>query len=207
MHLTEVLERVSQIHAQLAKGEVYRGYRPLAVALAGGCGILGLMVQPLLVGPEDFRGCVLYWMGVAAVACLVGGGATAVNHFFREDEFARRRTRHVLGQFLPCLVVGAILTAGVWKLDDTALVLLPGLWAVVFSLGLFASRPYLPAEVTWGGWWYLVMGSAFLAIPPANAEAAGWMVGGTFGAGHLMIALILYRDQRRLPHDGEEGTD
>jgi hypothetical protein len=77
--------------------------------------------------------------------------------------------------------------------------LLPGLWAVVFGLGVFATRPYLPRAVGWVGLYYLTAGAFLLGRSPF-AELSGWSVGGVFGLGQLATALVLYWNLERSDH-------
>jgi hypothetical protein len=70
--------------------------------------------------------------------------------------------------------------------------MLPGLWALVFSLGVFASCRLLPRAVAIAGAWYL--SGAVLALAWGNGEAAlsPWIMGVTFGGGQLLTAAILH---------------
>src|SRR5689334_11879590 len=145
MDLAEALERIDAIHGHLARAESYRGYRPAALALSGVGGLLAALVQPLFVG-DDPAAFVAFWVAVAVACAAVGGSATVHAYLFREDDVARRRTRVVVRQFVPCLFAGAVLAAVLarepWR--PLAVPLLPGLWALVFGLGTVASLPYLP---------------------------------------------------------------
>src|SRR5262245_50211469 len=137
MDLSEALEQIDAIHAHMARGEQYRGYRPLALALSGVVGLLAPLVQPLVVAGGDSAGFAGFWV-VAALGCaLLAGGATLLGYVFREDEAARRRTRVVLRQFLPCLLAGAAATLALVQPGrrDEAVSLLPGLWALLYGLG------------------------------------------------------------------------
>ena len=70
--------------------------------------------------------------------------------------------------------------------------MLPGLWAMLFSLGIFASCRLLPRAVVIAGAWYL--SAAVLALAWGNGEAAlsPWIMGITFGGGQLLTAVILH---------------
>ncbi len=48
-------------------------------------------------------GFVLYWVAVAVCAGFVGVSETVYNYVVHDEDFARRRTRHVVGQLLPSL--------------------------------------------------------------------------------------------------------
>lgn len=191
MRVADALSQLDLIHDQLTKGEVYRGFRVPGVALAGLGGLLAAAVGPLFVGPGDSAGFVRYWLVVAAVCGLLGGGATLHAYWFHEDAFARRRTRQVAGQFLPCLVAGAAVTAGLLHAGPDHVPFLPGLWALLFGLGVLATRPYLPRAVGWIALFYLAAGALLLQRAVVAPGLSGWSVGGVFGIGHLATALVL----------------
>ena len=74
---------------------------------------------------------------------------------------------------------------------------LPGLWAVLFALGVFAARPYLPRATGWVALLYLVGGALLLAAGPTDLDWAGRAFGGVFTAGQLATAGVLHRNQER----------
>jgi hypothetical protein len=200
MRVTDALSQLDAIHDQLTKGEVYRGFQVSGVALAGVAGLLAAAAQPLFVGPGDAEGFVRFWLVVAAGCCLLASGAALYAYCFREDAFTRRRTRRVLGQFAPCLVAGAAVTAGLPRAGPEFVPLLPGLWALLFGLGVFATRPYLPRSVGWVALFYLAAGALLLQQAPAGPDLSGWAVGGVFGPGHLATALVLHLNRERHDH-------
>lgn len=188
MEVRDALSQLDRIHDQLTKGEVYRGFRVPAVALIGLMGLLAAAGQRWVVDGADARAFVLYWAAVGGVGALLGFGAATRSYLFREDDFERRRTRRVMGQFLPCVLAGGLLTVALGRVDSFV-PLLPGVWAVVFGLGNIAVRPHLPPAVGAIGLGYILAGCLLLAwLPP---EPPGWAVGGVFGVGHLLSALAL----------------
>src|SRR6476620_8280684 len=110
MDLSRALGQLADIHQQLAKGEVYRGYRSLPVAASGLIGVAAAWLQPSRLTHGDPVGFVLYWTLVAACAALVGTSEIAYNYVVHDDVAARRHTTRVIGQFLPSLLGGAIIT-------------------------------------------------------------------------------------------------
>ena len=108
MHVRDALDRLDQIHDQLTRSEVYRGFRVPAVASVGVLGLVAAALQPFV--PEV--GFIWYWVAVAGVCGLVGTAAALHAYANREDDFARRRTRRVMAQFLPCLLAGGAVTVG-----------------------------------------------------------------------------------------------
>jgi hypothetical protein len=189
MEVRDALDRLDRIHDQLTKGEVYRGFRVPAVALVGCVGLLAAAAQARVVPPGEPGAFAWYWSAIGAAGALVGFGAAVRSYLFREDDFERRRTRRVMGQFLPSVLAGGLLTLALAR-TAAFVPLLPGVWAVVFGLGVVAVRPHLPRAVGMVGVGYVLAGGFLLAWRPA--EPPGWCVGGVFGAGHLITAAALW---------------
>jgi hypothetical protein len=200
MHIHEALERLDQIHEQLTKSEVYVGFRVPAVVAVGLLGFLAAAFQPLV----PFLDYVSYWMTVAAVCAVIGTAAALHSYASREDEFARRRTRRVMAQFLPCLIAGGAVTAALARVPELT-AFLPGLWAVVFGLGVIAARPHLPRTIEWVGIGYIVAGSAIALRSSVGGEPSPWTVGGVFGMGHLATAFVLWRGTATTTEDGTDA--
>lgn len=193
MDVDEALSRISEIHEQIAKGEMYRGFRPVPVAASGLIGFAAALLQPMLVSDGSASHFVRYWLALAIIAALVGGSEIAFNYLVREDAFARRRTRQVIGQFIPCLFAGFALSLALYGQDAHIIALLPGLWAICFSLGVFSARPYLPRATGWVALFYLLAGAWLLFSAHDAAHAfASWRIGGVFGLGQLASAGVLY---------------
>jgi len=197
MDLSKAVSQITEIHEHLAKGEVYRGFRALPLAASGVCALIAPLLQPILIHRGESPVGVFYWVAVAVVAGLVGGLEIFYNYLCREDSFSRRRTRKVLGQFLPCLLAGAAITAAVLRTDISAVPFLPGIWALLFGLGIFAARPYLPRATGWVALFYFCAGSFLLLTVEDRIGIWHWGLGATFGIGQLAGALVLYWNLER----------
>jgi hypothetical protein len=68
--------------------------------------------------------------------------------------------------------------------------MLPGLWQVIFSLGVFASCRFLPRPVAAAGAWYLLTGLFCLSLGDARALSP-WAMGVPYAVGQLLVAGIL----------------
>jgi hypothetical protein len=197
MDVTRALDQIAEIHEQMAKGEVYRGYRSLPVAASGVIGLGAAWLQPAGLGAADPIGFVLYWTAIAVAAGFVGTSEIIYSYTVHEDVVARRRTRKVVGQFLPSVVGGAAISVCFLHLSASLVPLLPGLWAFCFGIGTFASRPYLPRASGWVALFYYAAGFALLWIARGPEPITGWWVGGTFGIGQLLAALVLWWNLER----------
>jgi hypothetical protein len=164
--LDKALADIFAIRSQIAAGTAFRGYGPAAVAATGGLALATALVQFLWL--DDPTGRPLAFFAGWAAAALVSGGMIWT-------EMQARSRRHHSGladamihqaveQFLPAGVAGVLLAVMLWKFAPEALWMLPGLWQVLVSLGVFASVRSLPRTVAFAGAWYFVAGFASLLL-------------------------------------------
>jgi hypothetical protein len=203
MDVSRALSQIAEIHQQIAKGEVYRGYRSLPVAASGLIGLAAAALQTRYITESNPVGFVVYWSVVAAIASVVGASEIAYNYFTRENAADRRRTRRVVGQFLPSVLGAAVISASFVNLSADLVPLLPGLWAICFGIGVFASRPDLPGASGFVALFYYAAGFALLWRAAGPDSLNGWWVGATFGVGQLLSALVLYWNLERPEHPAE----
>jgi hypothetical protein len=191
MELHRALAQVAAIQDQVTRADVYRGYRSIPVAMSGLIGLLSAWLQPagLAADPIAF---VIYWSSVAAAAGFVGISEIAYNYVVHDEALARRRTRRVVGQILPSVLAAAIVTGCFVRLSTTLVPLLPGVWAICFGVGIFASRPFLVRSSGWVALYFYAAGVALLWTARGPDTLNAWAVGGTFGIGQLLTAAVLY---------------
>ena len=194
MQLDEALRQISDIRQQMARSEVFRGYRSLTVGCSGVLALLAAVCQPYLVTSpgNDLQRYLLLWISVAAVSLMVAGIEVWWRARVSESSLARQMTLLAVGQFLPSVVVGALLTLCIYRSAPQVAWMLPGLWSLVFSLGIFASYRLLPREVFWVGLYYAACGVGCLLWGQADRAFSPWLMGISFGGGQLLGAAILY---------------
>jgi hypothetical protein len=201
MELREALAQISEIRQQVARTELFRGYRALPVALSG---LLALLVAALqqAVLPDPAQNVPAYlalWVGAALLSMLATGLEMALYYRRYASSLARQTIGLALGQFLPSIVAGALVMVALVGHARENLWMLPGLWAILFSLGVFASYRLLPRATFWVGVWYLGAGTFCLTLH--EAALSPWAMGVPFGAGQLLAAAVLYFTLER--SDGE----
>jgi hypothetical protein len=199
MELREALTQISEIRALLARTEVFRGYRAMPVAFSGGVAVLAALIQagtipdPLAqTGPY-----LVLWIGAALVSVLAAGLEMMIRARNSQSSMTRELTWLALEQFYPALVAGALLTVVLFRTTTEGLWMLPGLWQILYSLGIFASCRLLPRPMFWVGVFYLGSGLAVLALAHGEMALSPWSMGLPFGAGQMLAALVLYRTLER----------
>ena len=93
-------------------------------------------------------------------------------------------------QLIPVGVAGALLTFVLVRFSAESLWMLPGLWQLFFSLGIFASCRLLPKALFATGIWYLATGLVCLAIHDGSWSPLA--MGIPFGIGQFIMSAILY---------------
>jgi hypothetical protein len=193
----QALDQIAEIHGHLAKGELYRGWRAAPVALSGLVGLTAAWLQRPALGASDPVAFVIYWTAVAAAAAAVGASEILYNYVATDAASSRRQTRRVFAQFLPALAAGALATATIVRLGAALVALLPGLWALFFGIAVFASRPYLPRASGLVALFYCLCGAFLLSTAHTPIPLSPWAVGGVFGAGQLIAAVVIYWNLER----------
>lgn len=194
MELDEAIGRITEIRAQLDRTETFRGYRSLTVAFSGLLGVGGAAFQARHVAsPADQMWDYLsLWIAMAALSLIVVVAEILYRCSVSTSPLTWRLSRLAFQQFLPCIVVGAALTGVIAFRAPQELWMLPGLWSLVFSLGVFSSCRLLPKPVFWIGVHYLAAGAVCLAFGEGQHALSPWMMVATFGVGQLFSAGILY---------------
>ena len=70
--------------------------------------------------------------------------------------------------------------------------MLPGLWQLLTSIGIFASARSLPASIKIAAAWYFVAGFAVLVVASVHHTLSPWTMGLPFVIGQFLMAAILH---------------
>jgi len=194
MQLGEALERIDAIRLSVARVDLFRGFKAATVAGTGFLAFGAAAMQSLIVpNPlESLQRYLQLWIGVAAVSFLGVATELVVRWVKTDSSLQREQTLRAAQHFLPCLVAGAAMTWAIVQFSPSAASLLPGLWAIVFSLGISASCRQLPPAATIIAVYYLASGVACLVLARGVYSLSPWAMVGTFGIGQLLTAAVLY---------------
>lgn len=192
--LDKALADIGAIRSQIAAGTAFRGYGPATMVATGGVALITAALQSIWL--DDPTGNPLeFFLGWGAAALL-----SAIMIWF---EMRARSRRHHSGladamihqaieQFLPAAVAGVLLAVLLWRFAPETLWLLPGLWQILVSLGIFASMRTLPRSVALTGAWYFVSGFAVVLLASQSHALSPWAMGLPFVVGQSAMAAIFY---------------
>src|SRR5246127_2512421 len=192
--LDKALADIITIRSQLAAGTAFRGYGPAAIAATSGVALATALLQYLLLA-DPTKNPLTFFLGWSAAAALSGAMIWI--------EMLLRARRHHSGladamlyqaveQFLPAGTAGVLLALMLWNFAPETLWLLPGLWQILASLGVFASVRSLPRTVAFAGGWYFVAGFGCLLLASQTHALSPWTMGLPFVIGQLLMAAILH---------------
>jgi hypothetical protein len=193
--LDKALADITAIRSQMARGAEFRGYGPMTIAATGVLAIAAAGAQALwLPDPAaDVHVYIALWVATAVICAILIGiemvARTRRIHSGLADEMIHAATE----QFIPAGVAGVLLTVVLYRFAPQTLWMLPGLWQIVFSLGIFASCRSLPRAMFGAGVWYLAAGLASLAFANDARAFSPYAMAVPYGLGQLYIAIVLFR--------------
>ncbi len=194
MELRDALTQISEIHSQMARADVFRGYRSVTTAFSGLVAIAATTVQTLLI-PHPSQQIVAYvglWFGAAILCMAVVGAEMVLRNRRLQSKLQSQLTLLAVEQFIPSIIAGGLLTAVLVNFQPNAITLLPGLWLILFSLGVFASCRLLPRATFYVAGYYLLAGLGVLMIARGPWALHPLAMGLPFGLGQLLTAAMLY---------------
>ena len=191
--IDKALSDIVEIRSRIAAGTAFRGYGPVAAVVTGVVGLLTALCQSLFlpaITPSQFVWC---WISAGVLSALVVRIEMQDRSRRHHSSLADAMIHQAVGQFLPAAVAALFLPLFLLRHAPDALWIMPGLWQILVSLGIFASLRSLPPTVSWGGFWYFLSGSASLFLASQNHALSPWMMGVPFLMGQCLIAALLYR--------------
>src|SRR5882724_9589176 len=192
--LDKALADILAIRSQIAAGTAFRGYGPATVAVTSGIALLTAILQFLWL--DDPTGQPIAFFAGWAAAALLSAALIWIEMQARSRRhhsgLADAMIQQAVEQFLPAGVAGLLLAIMLWKFAPETLWMLPGLWQVLVSLGVFASVRSLPRSIALAGAWYFVAGFTVLLLASQSHMLSPWTMGLPFVIGQLLMAALLY---------------
>lgn len=197
--LHKAIGDISSIRRQVARSTEFRGYGPATLAATGFTAMLAAAAQARwLPDPANHVGSYLaIWIATALISAALIGTEMFARTRRIHSSLADEMIRMAVEQFLPSAGAGTLLTIVLICYVPAAAWMLPGIWQIIFSLGVFSSCRFLPRPMVLAGGWYLFTGLASIALA-GNRALSPWTMGVAFGFGQLLVAAI------QLLHSPEE---
>ncbi|HEX4156309.1 MAG TPA: hypothetical protein VHY48_11905 [Acidobacteriaceae bacterium] len=191
--LNRALLEIRDIRRQVARTTEFRGYGPLTLSATAVVALLAGVAQVRWV-PEPAGHPAQYvalWLatGVFCAALIATQMLTRAKRL--HSGMADEMMRVAVAQFLPAAIAGGILPFVLLRVTHDVFWMLPGMWQIIFSLGVFASCRCLPRPMLLVGAWFLFTGLGCIALGDNRALGPVTMAG-AYGAGMMLVAAIHY---------------
>ena len=193
LNLDRALTDIKAMRSQMARGTEFRGYGPVAFVATGLLAIGAALAQAHWIDqPSNQTTAYLgLWIATAMIAGVIIGVDVVTRSRRVHSGLADEMIQAAAEQLFPAVVAGGLVTVILFHFSPESLRLLPGLWQVILSLGIFASCRSLPAPFITVGIWYLAAGLVCLAFASNGYEFSPWAMGVPFGIGQFLAAVLI----------------
>jgi hypothetical protein len=140
------------------------------------------------------------WIATAVLSAALIGAEMYARTRRIHSGMADEMIRMAVEQFLPSAAVGGLVTLVLVRAVPGSVWMLPGIWQVIFSLGVFSSCRFLPRPMALAGAWYLLTGLSAIAMGNSRALSP-WTMGIAYGVGQVIVGGILYFTRREQGYD------
>ncbi len=192
--INKALSDIGEIRTQIAAGTSFRGYGPVAIVITGVIGIATSLAQSLYRIAPDTKPTLFVgsWIGAglfsAAVVRIEMQGRSRRHH----SSLADTMIAQAIEQFLPAAAACLFIPIFLLRFEPQVLWMMPGLWQLFVSLGIFASVRTLPRNIMLVAGFYFVSAFASLMLAEHRHDLSPWLMGVPFFAGQMLMAAILY---------------
>ena len=199
MELRDALSQIADIRLQMARTRVFRGYRSTTTLFSALVAVATAIVQSIWIpdAPRHVDSYLTLWFSSAVLCLLVVGAGIFLRYWKTDSSLHRELTFLAIQQFIPCIVVGGLLTYILMQVAWSSLWLVPGLWIILFGMGVLASRQLLPRAIGWIGAFYLLWGLVSIGCSTRLSPFSPWVMGIPFGVGQALSAAVLYWELER----------
>ena len=191
--LHKALGDISSIRRQVASSMEFRGYGPATLAATGVLAVSAAVVQSLMFPDPAAHifGYLGIWVPAAILSLALAGRQMYTRSRRIHSNLSNEMIQMAVEQFLPAVGAGLLLTIVILRAAPAEAWMLPGLWQVAFSLGIFSSRRFLPKPILAAGMWYMLTGLICIGMDGPHALSP-WAMGIPFGVGQMLVAGILF---------------
>ena len=192
--INKALSDIGEIRTQIAAGTSFRGYGPVAIVITGMIGIATAIGQSVFrVAPDTTPALFVWsWVGAGLLSAIVVRIEMQGRSRRHHSSLADTMIAQAIGQFLPAAAACLFIPIFLLRFEPQVLWMMPGLWQLFVSLGIFASVRTLPRNMMLVAGFYFVSAFASLMLAERHHDLSPWLMGVPFLGGQMLMAAILY---------------
>ena len=173
--IRETMERASAFTAVPGWGQV----------AVGGTAFVASYVAVHEASPRQW---LFVWLTEAVIALLIAGWTLDRKARATDTPLVSGPARKVAFSLSPPLIVGALLTAVLFKLRVTSVI--PGVWLLLYGTGVVTGGMFSVSIVPLMGVCFMILGAIALFVSPPWAN---WLLAAGFGGLHIIFGIIIAR--------------
>jgi len=173
--IRETMERASAFTAVPGWGQV-------------AVGVTAFVASYLAVQETTQRRWLFVWLAEAIIALLIAGWTLDRKARATATPLLSGPARKVAFSLSPPLIVGALLTAVLFRLRVTSVI--PGVWLLLYGTGVVTGGMFSVSVVPLMGICFMVLGAVALFVSPPWAN---WLLSAGFGGLHIIFGIIIAR--------------
>jgi len=203
--LNRALVEIRSIRRQVAQTTEFRGYGPATLFATAVVAVIAGIVQAHWL-PEPAAHPAQYvalWLSTAVFCAALIASQMLARASRIHSSMAPEMVRIAVTQFLPTAIAGAILPFVLLHVAENIFWILPGLWQILFSLGVFACCRSMPRAMLLVGAWFLLTGLSCIALGDQRALAPMTM-SGVYSIGMMLVAAIHYYSAKKAMIDEDQ---
>ncbi len=200
--LNRALTDIRNIRRQVAQTTEFQGYGPFTLTATAFVALLAGAAQSRWISAPATHP--ITYVAIWLTTGIFCASLIATQMFTRASRLhvgiADEMIRMAVTQFLPAGIAGIILPFVLLNVTYSAFWILPGLWQIIFSLGVFASCHCLPRSMLLVGAWFLITGFLCLTLGDTRALAPA-MMSCPYAVGMALVAAIHYSSAKEASLD------
>lgn len=173
--IRETMERASAFTAVPGWGQV-------------AVGVTAFVASYLAVHETTQRRWLFTWLAEAIIALLIAGWTLDRKARATATPLVSGPARKVAFSLSPPLMVGALLTAVLFKLRVTSVI--PGVWLLLYGTGVVTGGMFSVSIVPLMGICFMILGAVALFVSPPWSN---WLLAAGFGGLHIIFGIIIAR--------------
>jgi hypothetical protein len=173
--IRETMERASAFTAVPGWGQV-------------AVGVTAFVASYLAVHETTQRRWLFVWLAEAIIALLIAGWTLDRKARATATPLVSGPARKVAFSLSPPLIVGALLTAVLFKLRVTSII--PGVWLLLYGTGVVTGGMFSVSIIPLMGIFFMVLGAIAVFVSPPWAN---WLLAAGFGGLHIIFGIIIAR--------------
>jgi hypothetical protein len=153
-------------------------------------GLTALVASVVAAEQPTVERWLLAWIAEGWLAFAIGGVALVRKAIAGNASILSGPGRRFLLSFAPPILVGAVLTAALFRQGAGYQALMPGVWLLLYGTGVATGGAFSVRVVPAMGLCFMALGTVALLGPP---EWGNWLLAAGFGGLHLVFGLIIAR--------------